>query len=100
MGFQDQLVNKIMTKRIADRLNNVVMEQFTDTLSVAICGAGSPLPDPQRSGSCAVVIAGDQVVMIDAGSGVSQVSAMGILLGLGDNVFLTHFHSDHINSMV
>lgn len=99
MGFQDQLVNKIMTKRIADRLNNVVMEQFTDTLSVAICGAGSPLPDPQRSGSCAVVLAGDQVVMIDAGSGVSQVSAMGIPLGLVDNVFLTHFHSDHINSM-
>ena len=99
MCFQDQFVNKIMTKRISDRLNNVVMEQFNDTLSVVICGAGSPLPDPQRSGSCALVIAGDQVMMIDAGSGVSQISAMGIPLGLVDHVFLTHFHSDHINSM-
>ncbi len=99
VGFQDQLVNKIMSKRITERLNNVVFEQFTDTLSVVICGAGSPIPDPQRSGSCALVIAGDQVVMIDAGSGVSQVGAMGIPLGRVDNVFLTHFHSDHINSL-
>ena len=99
MGFQDQLVNKIMSKRISERLNNVPMEQFTDTLSVVICGAGSPIPDPQRSGSCALVIAGDQVVMIDAGSGVSQVGAMGIPVGRVDNVFLTHFHSDHINSL-
>ncbi len=38
MGFQDQLVNKIMTQRISERLNNVPMEQFTDTLSVVICG--------------------------------------------------------------
>ncbi|OUS38717.1 hypothetical protein A9R01_02855 ['Osedax' symbiont bacterium Rs2_46_30_T18] len=98
-AFQDQLVNKFINKRIAERLNGVVLQQFTNTLSVVICGAGSPIPDPQRSGSCALVIAGDQVLMIDAGSGVSQVSAMGISLGLVDNVFLTHFHSDHINSL-
>lgn len=99
MGFQDQWVDKVMTERIADRLNNVALEQFKDTLTVAICGAGSPLPDPQRSGSCALIIAGDQVLMVDAGNGVSQLAKMGIPVGWLDDVFLTHFHSDHINGL-
>lgn len=37
--------------------------------------------------------------MVDAGNGVSNLTAMGLSAGLVDGLFLTHFHSDHINSM-
>ena len=99
IGFarQDQIVNKLMAKRIQTNLSGDALAPYKDTLTVAICGAGSPIVDPERSGSCAVVIAGDQAVLVDSGNGVAKLGRMGISAGLIDALFLTHFHSDHIN---
>ena len=40
-----------------------------DGISLVLCGAGGPLPDPKRSGPCVAVQAGNVHLVIDAGSG-------------------------------
>lgn len=71
-----------------------------DGLHVILCGTGSPLPDPSRSGPCTLVIAGTQVFLVDAGSGAGRrIGQIGVPLTKLDAVFLTHFHSDHIDGL-
>lgn len=71
-----------------------------DGLHVALCGTGSPLPDPARAGPCSVVIAGRHVFVVDAGEGGARnIALMRIPNGLLEAVFLTHLHSDHIDGL-
>lgn len=71
-----------------------------DGLHVILCGTGSPLPDPARSGPCTLVIAGRQVFLVDSGSGAGRrIGQIGVPLGKIDATFLTHFHSDHIDGL-
>jgi ribonuclease Z len=71
-----------------------------DGLHVTLCGAGGPLPDPKRSGPCVAVIAGSHVYLVDAGSASARgLVRVGIQPGLIEGVFLTHFHSDHIDGL-
>ena len=68
-----------------------------DELSVLLCGTGSPLPDRDRAGPCAIVAAGKRLYVIDVGIG-SVRNMLSWRLPLEDvaGVLLTHFHSDHI----
>ncbi len=69
-------------------------------LHLVLCGAGSPLPDPKRSGPCTAVIAGKRLFIVDVGSGASRVlSRLRIPQGEIEGIFLTHFHSDHIDGL-
>jgi len=71
-----------------------------DGLHLGLCGAGSPLPDPIRSGPCVVVIAGKSVFVVDAGSGGARnLQPMGVPTGKVAAALLTHFHSDHIDGL-
>ena len=94
-----------LTLRLVDRaaerqLAGDLLDELPDGLHVAICGAGSPLPDPERSGPCAAILAGDRVFVVDAGAGASRVLArMDVPQGRIAAVFLTHFHSDHIDGL-
>lgn len=73
---------------------------FGDALSVGLCGTGSPLPNPDRAGPCNVIIAGDHVYVVDMGEGGARnINLMGIDPARVEAVFLTHFHSDHIDGM-
>lgn len=69
-------------------------------LRVILAGTSSPLPDPRRAKSCAVVIAGERAYVVDAGPGSWKTLA---LMGFpGERiaaVFVTHFHSDHIGDL-
>ena len=69
-----------------------------DGLHVGFCGAGSPLPDPERSAPCTIIIAGEDMFLFDVGSS-HNIRAMGFSAGMLDGVFLTHFHSDHIGDL-
>ena len=42
-------------------------------LEVMVCGSSSPLPDPTRAQACIMVRAGDQMFVIDSGSGSNTV---------------------------
>lgn len=71
-----------------------------DGLHIGLCGTGSPMTNPQRAGPCNVVVAGDQVLVIDVGeNGNRNLNLMGISAGDVDALLLTHFHSDHIDGM-
>ncbi|BFM17581.1 MBL fold metallo-hydrolase [Maricurvus nonylphenolicus] len=75
-------------------------DDLEDGLHVILCGAGSPMPDPKRSGPCAAVIAGETLVTIDAGTGGARnLAAMQFPMGNIEAQFLTHFHSDHIDGL-
>ena len=90
----------LMEKGAEQRLGHSVLADFDDGLHVILCGAGSPLFDPKRSGPCVAVIAGDALVIVDAGSGSSrQLANMQVPLGQIDAQLLTHFHSDHIDGL-
>ncbi|MDZ7784656.1 MAG: MBL fold metallo-hydrolase [Halioglobus sp.] len=55
---------------------------------------------PHASGPCAAVVAGKQLFIVDAGTdGVRNLNRMGYQAGNIQGVFLTHFHSDHIDGL-
>jgi ribonuclease Z len=71
-----------------------------DGLHVALCGAGSPLLDERRDGPCTVVVAGKRMFLFDAGSGAARnILRMRLRVGQVDTLFLTHYHSDHIDGV-
>ena len=90
---------------IAGRVVAISMAQdasntLPDGLHVGLCGAGSPLPDDARTGPCTLVLAGKRLFVFDVGSSASRnISKMGFNQGRIEAVFLTHFHSDHIDGL-
>ena len=69
-------------------------------LEVMVCGSSSPLPDPTRAQACIMVRAGNQMFLIDSGSGSNTVlQANGAPYQLMRGLLLTHFHSDHISGI-
>ena len=74
--------------------------QLSDGLHVGLCGAGSPFPDPRRSGPCTVVVAGKRMFVFDTGGGAARnISRMQLNPGQIEAVFFTHYHSDHIDGL-
>lgn len=91
---------RIMAKGAEVAMTTNVIEALDDGLHIALCGAGGPLPDPKRSGSCLAVVAGTQLFIVDAGTnGLRNLVRMRYPVGDIEAVFLTHFHSDHIDGL-
>lgn len=98
--FQAEIGTALFTRAVADRVGRDVTAGLPDGLHIGLCGTGSPLPNPSRAGPCNVVIAGPHIFVVDIGEGGSRnLNLMGIPLGRIEGVFLTHFHSDHIDGM-
>ena len=98
--FQPQL-GTFMLVRVADaRAGRDVTRGLPDGLHIILCGTGSPLPDPTRAGPCTMIIAGSRIFVVDAGEGSARnLSLMGLPIGRIEQLFLTHFHSDHIDGL-
>jgi ribonuclease Z len=97
---RDDLALRLMPRAAERVLGSNLLQQLPDGLHIALCGAGSPMPDPVRSGPCVAVIAGGKLLVIDSGSGAARnLNRMGIPAGNIEAVFLTHFHSDHIDGL-
>jgi ribonuclease Z len=91
---------RMMERVVATNLSSDWVSELPDGLHLVLCGAGSPLPDPKRSGPCVAVIAGQQVFVVDAGSGASRrLPDLRFPQGRIDAILLTHFHSDHIDGL-
>ena len=76
------------------------VEELGDGLHIGLCGAGGPMPSMTRSGSCVTVVAAGKLFIFDAGSnGVRILGRMGFDPGDIAGIFLTHFHSDHIDGL-
>ncbi|THD35852.1 MAG: MBL fold metallo-hydrolase [Sphingomonas sp.] len=99
-AFQAQIGTAILRAAVGERAGVDATAGLPDGLHVALCGTGSPLPDPTRAGPCTVVIAGRHIFVVDAGEGGARhIALMNIPNGRIEAVFLTHFHSDHIDGL-
>ncbi|HSL86446.1 MAG TPA: MBL fold metallo-hydrolase [Bacteroidales bacterium] len=77
------------------------MDTFKDdALYVITTGTGAPLPEKNRVGPQTVVVAGDQILVFDAGPGSTlNLQVSGVDVSSINGLFLTHYHSDHIGDM-
>jgi ribonuclease Z len=100
MAFRAPLSMAILRRGVERAMTADVIGELPDGLHVALCGAGGPLPDPVRSGPCVAVIAGESLFVFDAGSGGARnLGRMQLPIGKVQALFLTHFHSDHIDGL-
>lgn len=90
-----------MAQRMAtQRMAVDAQKDIPDGLHIGLCGAGSPMPDDRRMGPCTLVVAGKRLFVFDTGSGASRnIGKMGFIHGHIEAIFLTHFHSDHIDGL-
>jgi ribonuclease Z len=97
---QELLVTRVMERIVYKNFSANLLDELPDGLHVILCGAGSPMPDPKRSGPCTAVIAGKQLYIVDVGAGASlNLTQYKVPQGDIDAVLLTHFHSDHIDGL-
>lgn len=97
---RDPLGEAFYARAVQSAYGRDATDGLPDGLHVILCGTGSPLPDPSRSGPCTLVIAGSQVFLVDAGSGAGRrIGQIGVPLARLDAILLTHFHSDHIDGL-
>jgi ribonuclease Z len=95
-----KLAERGFERMASQRVGVNPMANLEDGLHVYICGAGSPLADPKRSGPCIGVIAGKKLFVFDAGTNGSQnLGQMGFPLVIAEEIFLTHLHSDHLDGL-
>lgn len=98
--FRSSLMMPIIARALPKIMGADSRDSLPEGLNVAVCGAGGPMPAPQRSGPCLVIMAGENLLMVDAGTnGVRNIGRMRIPVGKLDAVLLTHFHSDHIDGL-
>ena len=100
LAFQKQVATRILLEIVERNAGRDIIPGLPDGLHIALCGTGSPLPDPTRAGPCSAIIAGDRLFIVDAGEGSTRnLAYMGIPAGRIEAMFLTHFHSDHIDGL-
>jgi ribonuclease Z len=98
--FQRQIAMVLMQRVAHQNVGRNMIETLPDGLHVALCGTGSPFPDPTRAGPCTAVIAGKRLFIVDAGEGSARnLGYMGIPASKIEAILLTHFHSDHIDGL-
>jgi ribonuclease Z len=99
-AYRGPIALRLAERVVARNLTTNLLAAVPDGLHVVLCGAGSPLPDPRRSGPCVAVIAGQELYIVDAGSGASRsLARMRLPPDRIEAVLLTHFHSDHIDGL-
>lgn len=98
--FQSDIGIGLFGRAVDSRVGRDITKALPDGLHVGLCGTGSPLPNADRAGACTVVIAGKMLFVVDAGEGGARnISLMGIPNGNIEGLFLTHFHSDHMDGL-
>lgn len=98
--YQAEIGASLFARAADSRAGRDITATLPDGLHVGLCGTGSPLPNADRAGACTVVIAGKRIFVVDAGEGGARnISMMGIPNGRIEGLFLTHFHSDHMDGM-
>lgn len=98
--FQRQIGEMAFRRAVQEAVGRDRAAELPDGLHVFVCGSGSPMPDPTRAGPCLGVVAGRQAFVVDAGSGgPRRLARMGFPVGRIERVYLTHLHSDHLDSL-
>jgi len=95
------IATRVMRTGAERALEADAIADLPDGLHVALCGAGGPLPSAIRSGPCVAVVAGRTLFVVDAGTNGARnlQGVIGWPPGRIAAVFLTHYHSDHIDGL-
>ena len=97
---KNTLISTIFERGFQAQMGSDRIEELEDGLHVALCGAGGPLPAPNASGPCVAVIAGKRLFVVDVGTDSPRnLARMRFQVGNIEALFLTHFHSDHIDGL-
>lgn len=97
---RDALVTRLLQVGIDQQFSASTIDALGDGLHVALCGAGSPLPAPKASGPCVAVVANGELFVVDVGTDSPRnLARMGWATSALEGVFITHFHSDHIDGL-
>ena len=59
---------RILPKGAEALLASNKIDTLGDGLHIALCGAGGPMPAPNRSGPCVAVVAAGKLFLVDAGA--------------------------------
>lgn len=79
---------------LADETRDELLDP--DTVTVVVCGTGTPIPS-SRAESCTAVFANGQFLLFDAGDGaLRSMTALNLPMADLEALFLTHYHSDHV----
>jgi ribonuclease Z len=98
--FQVTISTALLQQVARKNIGRNIIPTLPDGLHLALCGTGSPFPDPTRAGPCSAIIAGDRLFIVDAGEGSARnLGYMGIPAAKIEAMLLTHFHSDHIDGL-
>lgn len=88
-------VTGLMALPLAAEADPVIAEE--GEMVVTLLGTGTPAPLMDRFGYATLISAGGQTLLFDVGRGaVQRLWQVGIRPGDVDEVFLTHYHSDHL----
>ena len=69
-------------------------------MKLTLLGTGTPIPDPNRRGPSQVIEVGDELVLLDCGSGVlHRLLEAGYGRPAIRRIGITHLHSDHITGL-
>lgn len=94
------VARRVIESRMAADTVTSLRAAHPDAIHVVLCGTGSPLPDPTRSGPCTAIVTKTKLLVVDAGSGAARkLLWLGVRVGDVDGVLLTHYHSDHIDGL-
>lgn len=97
---RDMLVARLLQAGIDRQFSADGIAALGDGLHVGLCGAGSPLPAPKASGPCVAVVANGALYVVDVGTDSPRnLTRMGWAASALEGVFITHFHSDHIDGL-
>ena len=99
--FNQRAIGQILFDRTVERTaGRDPSAQLPDGIHAYLCGSGSPMPDAERAGPCIAVLAGKEAFVFDAGAGgIRKLGRMGFPMDRLNAAFLTHLHSDHIDSL-
>jgi len=94
------IAERLMAVALPKQMSANQIEAMQDGLHVVLCGAGGPMPAPHASGPCVGIVAGEQFFVVDAGADSTRnMQRLSYPPGDIEAVFLTHFHSDHIDGL-
>jgi ribonuclease Z len=91
--------SKMQDRMIQREMENSIDRSYFDDgkMHIILCGTGSPIPDPNRRQSCVAIIVDGQIMLVDTGDGAAYaLQLLKLPIDLISNIFITHFHSDHI----
>ncbi|MBT6352614.1 MAG: MBL fold metallo-hydrolase [Halieaceae bacterium] len=99
-GQRATIAEKLVATALPQQMAMNQVASLEDGLHVVLCGAGGPMPAPRASGPCVGVVANNHLFIVDTGTDSTRnLQRLGYPPAAVEAVFLTHFHSDHIDGL-